>query len=178
MRRENENMPGGARHDTRTFRSKKFRRGILAVAIASAAVSASATAATTATTAPAAVTTAAAPTTSATVAAATTASSTATFTLRAGFVDHKSAAEEILAVESGDHFFGFGIVFNFGEAKTARLSCETIAEQGERIRLHADFREKRGYLLFRGFEREIPNVEFLHGRSPCAPIQGRARVRG
>jgi hypothetical protein len=71
----------------------------------------------------------------------TTAASAATFTLRAGFVDHQSTTEEILAVESGDHLFGFGVVANFRETKTARLARETIAKQGERIRLHADFRE-------------------------------------
>jgi hypothetical protein len=88
------------------------------------------------------VTAAATTTTSAAVTAPTTAASAATtFTLRAGFVDHQSTTEEILAVESGDHLFGFGVVANFRETKTARLARETIAKQGERIRLHADFRE-------------------------------------
>jgi hypothetical protein len=115
----------------------------LAVAIAAAAVSTAATTATpAATTSAATVTASATPTTSAaTVTTTTTAASAATFTLRAGFVDHKSAAQEILAIESGDHLFGFGVVANFSETKTAWLPRETIAEQGERIGLHADFRE-------------------------------------
>jgi hypothetical protein len=88
--------------------------------------------------------TAAAPTASAatvTAAAATTTPSAATFTLRAGFIDHQGAAEEILPVESGNDLFGFGIVANFSEAETAWLARETIAKQGERIGLHANFRE-------------------------------------
>jgi hypothetical protein len=71
----------------------------------------------------------------------TTAPSAATFTLWASFVDHQCAAEKILAVESGDDLFGFGVVANFRETKTARLPRETVAKQGERIGLHADFRE-------------------------------------
>jgi len=114
----------------------------LAVAIAAAAVSAAATTATTtAATTASTVTTAPATPASAAVAATTTPAPTATFTLRAGFVDHQSAAEEILAVESGDHLFGFGVVANFSETKTAWLSRETVAKQSERIGLHADFRE-------------------------------------
>ena len=87
--------------------------------------------------------TAAATTPSATAVAATTtsASATTTFTLRASFVDHQCPAEEVLYVESGDHLFGFGVVSNFSETKTAWLPRKTIAKQGERIGLHADFRE-------------------------------------
>jgi hypothetical protein len=81
-------------------------------------------------------------TSAATVTSATTATAcSATFTLRAGFVYHERAAKEILAVESSDHFFGFGVVFNFSEAKTAGLARESIAKQCERVGLHADFRE-------------------------------------
>jgi hypothetical protein len=61
----------------------------------------------------------------------TTAASATTFTLRTGFIDHQSAAQEILAVESGDNFFSFGIVANFSETKTAWLPRETIAKQCE-----------------------------------------------
>jgi hypothetical protein len=85
--------------------------------------------------------TAAATPSSATMTATTTAPATTTFPLRTGFIDYQRAAQEILAVESGDDFFGFGVVANFSEAKTARLSRETIAKQGERIGLHADFSE-------------------------------------
>jgi hypothetical protein len=115
----------------------------LAVAIAAAAVSAASTTATTtaAATAPSAVTATAAATTSAAVTATSTAASAATFTLRTGFVDHQCAAEKILAVESGDDFFGFGVIANFSETEAAWLPRETIAKQGERIRLHTDFGE-------------------------------------
>jgi hypothetical protein len=55
---------------------------------------------------------------------------------------------------------------NFGETEAARLPGETIAQQRERIRLYADFSKQRLHLLFRCLEREVPNVQFLHGRSP------------
>jgi hypothetical protein len=114
----------------------------LAVAIAATAVSAAATTTpTAAATTTSAVTAAAATTTSAVAGTTTTAPSAATFTLWTRFVDHQRAAEEIFAVESGDHLFGFGVVANFRETKTARLPRETVAKQGERIGLHADFRE-------------------------------------
>jgi hypothetical protein len=137
-------------------------------------VASAATVAATASAAAASTTTAAMSTTaSATTAAMTaTASATpATLTLRASFVDDKRASEKILPVERSDGFFGFGVVMNFGESEPARLTCEAIAKKRERIRLHADFREQCGYLLFRGLERQISNVQFLHGRSPCAPFQ-------
>jgi len=75
--------------------------------------------------------TTAATTTSATVTATTTASSAATFTLRTGFVYHQRTAEEILPVESGDDLFGFGVVTNFSETKTAWLPRKAIAKQSE-----------------------------------------------
>jgi RNase P/RNase MRP subunit POP5 len=100
--------------------------------------------------------------------AATAAASTAAFTLRTRFVHHESATQKILAVERFDRFIRFGVVSNFGETETARLSRETIAQQRERIRLHANFRKQRRYLLFRGLERQITDIQFLHGRSPFA----------
>jgi hypothetical protein len=59
---------------------------------------------------------------------------------------------------------------NLGETEAARLSSETIAQQSQRIRLYADFSKQRLHLLFCCFEREVPNVQFLHGRSP-GPLQ-------
>jgi len=75
-----------------------------------------------------------------TATAAATASS-ATFPLRAGFIDDKRAAHELLSVESSNDFLGFRIVTNLGEAETARLTRETISKQSERIRLHTNFRK-------------------------------------
>ena len=106
-------------------------------------------------------------TASATV-AATSAAGTAAFTLRTRFVDDQSAAQKILAVERFDRFVRFGVVANFGETESARLSRETIAQKRERIRLHTNFRKQRRYLLFRGLERQITHIQFLHGRSPFA----------
>jgi hypothetical protein len=87
------------------------------------------------------------PATSAATAAATTTASPLTapsataFALRASFVDDECAAEKILAVQGGDGLLSFCIIPNFGETKAARLTRETIAEERERIGLHADFRE-------------------------------------
>jgi hypothetical protein len=103
----------------------------LTVAIAAATISAASTTATTTTaaTATSAVTTAAATTASAAVTAtAATSASAATFTLWASFVDYQCAAEEILAVESGDDLFGFGVVANFSETEAAWLPRETVAK--------------------------------------------------
>jgi hypothetical protein len=68
-------------------------------------------------------------------------SAPAAFALRTRLVDDERPAEKLLAVESRDCFFGFGVVMNFGETKTARLPCETVAKQRQRIRLHSDLRE-------------------------------------
>jgi hypothetical protein len=74
-----------------------------------------------------------------TTTAAATASSA--FALRTRFIDDERAAEKFSSVESCDDLFGFGVVPNFGETETARLAREPIAEQRERIRLHAGFRK-------------------------------------
>jgi hypothetical protein len=100
--------------------------------------------------------------------AATSAARAATFTLRTRFIHHQRAAQKILAVERFDGFVCFGVVANFGETETARLSSETIAQKRERIGLNANFRKQRRYLLFRGLERQITYIQFLHGRSPFA----------
>jgi hypothetical protein len=98
--------------------------------------------------------------------AATSSAGTAAFTLRTRFIHHQRAAQKILAVERFDGFVCFGVVADFGETEAARLSRETIAQQRERIRLHTNLRKQRRYLLFRGLERQITNIQFLHGRSP------------
>jgi hypothetical protein len=92
----------------------------------------------------------------------------ATLTLGTCFVDDERASKEVLTIQSRDRLFSLRIILDFSEAKPARLSRETIAQQGQRIGLHADFREQRLNLLFRSLERQITHVQFLHGRSPCA----------
>jgi hypothetical protein len=100
--------------------------------------------------------------------ATTSATGAPTFTLRTRFIDDQRPAQKILAVERFDGFVCFGVVANFSETETARLSREAIAQQRERIRLHTNLRKQRRYLLFGGLERQITNVQFLHGRSPFA----------
>jgi hypothetical protein len=141
----------------------------LAIAAASAATTVTTPAASSP---PATATSAAVPSASTTSASATMAATSSTgaaaFTLRTRFIHNQRAAQKILAVECFDGFVCLGIVANFSETETARLSRETIAQQRERIRLHTNFRKKRCYLLFRGLERQITHIQFLHGRSPFA----------
>jgi hypothetical protein len=85
---------------------------------ASAPTSATTVAASTAT-APSSVTTIASP----------SAAPAAAFSLRAGFVDNQSAAEEVLSVQCSDGFLSFRIITDFSETKASRLSCKTIAKQ-------------------------------------------------
>jgi hypothetical protein len=108
---------------------------------------------------------AAAPATTAPVPPATTAASA--FPLGMRFVDNECTSKEVLAVEGCDDFFRFRIISDFGKPEPARLPRESIPQQRERIRLHADFRKQRLYLLFRSFERQIAHVQFLHGGAPC-----------
>jgi hypothetical protein len=111
--------------------------------------------------------------------ASTTAASPAAFTLRTRFIHDQRAAQKILAVERFNRFVRFGVVANFGETEAARLSRETIAQKCERIRLHTNFRKQRRYLLFRGLERQITHIQFLHGRSPfCVRHMPRRKTRG
>jgi hypothetical protein len=112
--------------------------------------------------------TAASTTTASPTVAATSSAGASPFTLRTRFIHDQSAAQKILAVERFDRFVCFGVVANFGETETARLPRETIAQKRERIRLHTNFRKQRRYLLFRGLERQITHIQFLHGRSPFA----------
>jgi hypothetical protein len=138
--------------------------------LAIAAVSAAATSAATATSAAVSAATAS-PTTAITAATAMSAAASAasaTFALRASFVDHQCATQELFAVQRSDYLFRFGIVANLGEAKAARLTCKSIAQQRQRIWLHTYFRKQRLQLLFSGLKRKVAHIQFLHGRSPCA----------
>jgi hypothetical protein len=112
---------------------KKLPVSSAAVAAASAAT---ASAITTIATASTAATMATAPTTataavSAMPAASATAACPATFSLRPGFIHHECAAKKILAVEGGNRFLRLGVVVNFGETESARLSRKTIPKQRE-----------------------------------------------
>src|SRR5271163_2383687 len=111
---------------------------------------------------------------------ATATAASAAFALRAGFVDHEGAAHEFLAIQRADNFFRFGVIANLREAEAARLARETIAQQGERIRLHSYLRKQRLQFLFSGLKREVAHVQFLHGHSPCTSRAGGtpARLKG
>jgi hypothetical protein len=86
--------------------------------------------------------------------------------LRTSFIHYQRAAKEVFAVEGCNRLLCRAVVMNLGETKSARLPSETIAQQRQRIRLYTDFSKQRLHLLFCCFEREVPNVQFLHGRSP------------
>jgi hypothetical protein len=107
-----------------------LRLAVAAVAAAVAAIASATAVASASTATTTAIATASAATTTA-VATAPPATTASAFALRTGFVDHQSAAHEFAAVERGNCFFRFGIIIDFGETETARLSRETIAEQSE-----------------------------------------------
>jgi hypothetical protein len=85
--------------------------------------------------------------------AATTTAPTAAFTLRTCFVNRESATKKILTIQSCNGLVGFRVIFNLGEAETARLSRKTIAKQSKRIGLNADFRKQCPYLFLCGLKR-------------------------
>jgi len=93
------------------------------------------------------------------------AATTATFA-RASFIHHQRPAEKIFAIQRSNRLFRFAIITKLGETKSARLTCESIAKQSERIRLESRLCKQRLHLLFRGLEGQIPHIEFLHGRTP------------
>ena len=130
-----------------------------AIAAASATPVATASAATASSTAPATVS-------AAITASPATPSATTAFSLRTSFVYYQGAAEKVFAVESCNRLLRCAVVVNLGETETARLSGKAIAQQRQRIRLYADFSKQRLHLLFCCLKREVPNVQFLHGRSP------------
>ena len=72
--------------------------------------------------------TAASATTASATVPATSAAGAAAFALRTCFIHDERAAQKILAVQRLDGFVCFGVVANFGETETARLSRETIAQ--------------------------------------------------
>jgi hypothetical protein len=135
-----------------------------AITATSAAV-ATASAATASATAPATV--------SAAIAAASpTTTAASAFSLRTSFIHHQRAAKKVFAVKGRNRLLCCAVVMNFGETETARLSCKTIAKQCERIWLYADFSKQRLHLLFCSLKRQVPNVQFLHGRSPSPRQHG------
>lgn len=84
-------------------------------------------------------TAASAATSTATMASASAATPACTFALRTSLIHHQSAAKKILAVQSLNGLFRIRVVADFSETEAAGLSRETIAQQCERIRLHANF---------------------------------------
>jgi hypothetical protein len=135
-----------------------------AIAATSAAVATASAATASATAAPAAV--------SAAITAAPAATTASAFSLRTSFIHHQRAAKKVFAVKSRNRLLCCAVVMNFGETETARLSCKTIAKQCERIWLYADFSKQRLHLLFCSLKRQVPNVQFLHGRSPSPRQHG------
>jgi hypothetical protein len=141
------------------FKASQLRKNLaVASAITAAIAAASAT--------PVATASAATTVSAAITAASATPSATTAFSLRTSFIHYQRAAKEVFAIESCNRLFRCAVVVNLRETEAARLSCKTIAEQRQRIRLNADLSEQRLHLLFCCFEREVPNVQFLHGRSP------------
>jgi hypothetical protein len=162
--------------DPREFCARKIVRGRTEenLAVASAVTAAIAAASSTPVATPSAATAAStAPTTvSAAITASSTTPSTAAFSLRTSFIHYQRAAKKVFAVEGCNRLLRCAVVMNLGETETTRLSGETIAQQRERIRLYADFSKQRLHLLFCCLEREVPNVQFLHGRSPGPCLHG------
>jgi hypothetical protein len=122
------------------YRAREIHLSRLAIATVTAPAFASATA--TASAAMSAMTSASptSATTMSSVAAASSPTSTVAL-LRARLIHHQRTAHKILSVQGGNYFFSFSVVLNFSKTKATRLSRETVAEKGERIRLHANFRE-------------------------------------
>jgi hypothetical protein len=135
-------------------------------AVATAPIPA-APATTTAITAAATAATTAAPTTPATaVTASAPAASSASFRLRLGFIHHQVAPAKILPVQSVDGLLRVFICGNLRERKSARLAREAIANQGYRGRRDANLGKPFLQLFFRRGKRQIPDIQFLHLRTP------------
>jgi hypothetical protein len=105
-------------------------------------------------------------------AASATTTAASAFSLRTSLIHHQRATEKVFAVQGCNRLLRCAIVMNFGETETAWLSGETIAKECERIRLYADFSKQRLHLLFCSLKRQVPNVQFLHGRSPSSRQHG------
>jgi hypothetical protein len=119
------------------------------LAVASAVAAAIPAASTTVATAPAATPASTAATAmSAAIAASPATTSATTFSLRASLIHYQRAAKKVFAVEGCNRLLRCAVIMNLGETEAARLSCETIAEQREGIRLYADFSKQRLHLLF------------------------------
>src|ERR1700677_240583 len=115
---------------------------------------------------------------SATATRAATASATATaFLLGPCFIYNQRSSQKILSVQRLDGFHSFGVVANFSKTKSARLIRKAVPQQRERIGLNSNFREHCRDLLFRSFERQITEIEFLHDRSPWASGQRQSAIK-
>jgi hypothetical protein len=121
-------------------------------AIPAASATAAATTASAVTTTPASASTTTPASASTTMPAAST-TSAATFALRTSLIHHERAPHEFAPIERRNRLFRFRVVANFCEAKTPRLTCETIPKQSERVGLHAGFCKQRRNFFFRCLER-------------------------
>jgi hypothetical protein len=103
------------------------------------------------------------------VTSASAATTAAALALRTGFIHHQRAAKKVLAIQRLNRLFRLCVISDFRETESTGLPREAISQERERIGLYANFRKQRRYLFFCGLERQISNVQFLHGRSPYAP---------
>jgi hypothetical protein len=115
--------------------------------------------------------TSSAPATMTSVPAASSAPSTAALALRTCFIYNQRAAHKIFAVQRLNRFFRLRVIADLRESESAGLPGEAIAKKRQLIGLHSDFRKQSRYLLFCSLERQIPHVQFLHGRSPYVQSQ-------
>src|SRR5579862_5306293 len=135
-----------------------------------AAISAIASIAAASTTSAAATTIATAPsaTTASAIASAAATTATAAFGLRTRFVHYQVPATKILTIEVGNRAIRFFIVGNFDEGESPRLSRESIPNQVDCGRVHANLSEPFLQLFFGCREWKITDVKLLHLRTPSA----------
>jgi hypothetical protein len=158
--RESCGLPTAAKKARTNRAGSRSRLAPLPIAPAASTLSAAASAAIATPAVPAA------PSATASSVAATCSAPSATFLLRPSFIHHQRAAQKIFSVQGFDRFNGVGIIRNFRKTESARLISETVPQQRECIGLNSNFRKHRGDLFFRGFERQITEIQFLHDRSP------------
>jgi hypothetical protein len=102
----------------------------------------------TATTATASTATISSTATAATTVATATTATTRAFCLGTRFVDNQVPATEVLTVQAGHRALGVFIAIDFDERKTARLACETVANQTDCRGADSNLRKPFLQLLF------------------------------
>jgi hypothetical protein len=88
--------------------------------------------------------------------------------LRTRFVHYQVPATKILTIEVGNRAIRFFIVSYFDEGEPPRLSRESIPNQVDRGRVHANLSEPFLQLFFGCREWKITDVKLLHLRTPSA----------